>query len=551
MRVEVNRTPNSPRATVRVVKSYRVDGQPRKRIVRYLGVAHDARHLAQLIREAEMTIDHLAAEAEPGLLGVAGTYAQLQAARQAQARAAPPPLDFRNLQAIGRVCLGFHDVYGSLYEALGFHRLLPATRYRASAQALFHTVMARLANPASKRRNSLDLAANFGIELPLEKVYRMMDQLTPARIETLQRLAANAARAHHGGAIDVVLFDCTTLYFESFQVDALRQPGYSKDAKFKESQVLMALMVTHDGLPLGYELLPGATFEGHSLIPALTRLQQRLTLRHVVCVADRGMLSQANLDRLAAAGMHYVVGAKLKRHPLAEQILQWGAAAAGGRARQRAWDLAADQRLVVSYAPARAQRDAQQRARILDKLPAHEDGEAIGASRIDRGGGSRRYLKRIGTTHYELDADKIAAAARWDGLHGVVTNLPAEHDAATILSYYRDLWQVESVFRVTKHDLKIRPIYHWTEPHVHAHVAIAFMTLTLLRHLMRRLDSRQQSMSAEDIRIALTSASDSLYRDAPSNLRFAVPDPISDQCATLYRTMGVARTARPYLVTDD
>ena len=68
---------------------------------------------------------------------------------------------------------------------------------------------------------------------------------------------------------------------------------------------------------------------------------------------------------------------------------------------------------------------------------------------------------------------------------------------------------------------------------------------------MRRLDSRQQSMSVEDIRIALTSASDSLYRDAPSNLRFAVPDPISDQCATLYRTMGVARTARPYLVTDD
>ena len=113
----------------------------------------------------------------------------------------------------------------------------------------------------------------------------------------------------------MLLFDCTTLYFESFEPDRLWQPGYSKDGKFRETQVLLALMVTMEGLPVGYEVLPGASFEGHSLVPTLRRLRRAHDLRRVVCVADRGMTGEDNMAAMEAEGMHFIVGAKLKQLP--------------------------------------------------------------------------------------------------------------------------------------------------------------------------------------------------------------------------------------------
>ena len=143
----------------------------------------------------------------------------------------------------------------------------------------------------------------------------MLGNLTGARIDRLQLLARNQAQDLLNRPLDVLLFDCTTLYFESFVSDGLKQPGYSKDAKFKESQVLLALMVTPEGLPVGYEVLPGTSFEGHSLVLALRRLRRVHELRRAICVADRSMLSGANLAAMEAEGMFYIVGAKLKQLP--------------------------------------------------------------------------------------------------------------------------------------------------------------------------------------------------------------------------------------------
>ena len=120
----------------------------------------------------------------------------------------------------------------------------------------------------------------------------------------------------------MLLFDCTTLYFESVQEDALRQTGYSKDGKFKESQVVLALAVTGDGLPLSYEVFPGSCYEGHTLIPVLREMQQRQKLNQVICVADRGMMSRANMTALEEAGLHYIVGGRLRQLPHAVQKAQ-------------------------------------------------------------------------------------------------------------------------------------------------------------------------------------------------------------------------------------
>ena len=232
--------------------------------------------------------------------------------------------------------------------------------------------MARIANPVSKRASVHCLEEDFGVRLPLERVYRMMDHLTDARIQRLQQLARNQAQDLLNRPLDVLLFDCTTLYFESFVSDGLKQPGYSKDAKFMESQVLLALMVTPEGLPVGYEVLPGASFEGHSLVPALRRLRQVHELRRVICVADRGMLSRDNLAAMEAEGMFYIVGARLKKLPKGcqEEVLdpgRFGAPDAEGVRVQEV--MHQGRRIVVSHShsqdPKRAAKDARERERAL------------------------------------------------------------------------------------------------------------------------------------------------------------------------------------------
>lgn len=112
--------------------------------------------------------------------------------------------------------------------------------------------------------------------------------------------------------IDVLFYDCTTLYFESFIEDDFKQYGYSKDFKFNQSQVLLALLVTPEGLPVGYEVFPGASFEGHTLIPILKNLKAQHELNNIIFVADRGLLSEENLLFLEQEKFQYIVGPRLQ-----------------------------------------------------------------------------------------------------------------------------------------------------------------------------------------------------------------------------------------------
>ena len=144
--------------------------------------------------------------------------------------------------------------------------------------------MARIAAPASKRQSVDFLEHTFGISLELDRVYRLMDKLDAGCVNKLQRLSLQHTQqvlALFKEEIDVVFYDATTLYFESFSEDDLKQNGYSKDCKFNQPQVVLCLFVTTHGLPMGYEVFPGSTYEGHTLLASLEGLKQRFTLRNL------------------------------------------------------------------------------------------------------------------------------------------------------------------------------------------------------------------------------------------------------------------------------
>lgn len=562
MFVRVKSTANSPRKSVQIVASKRLGTKIRQEILRHVGVADDEAELERLKELAQVLVEQMQQE-EPGLfLPKALAQSRVPAgARGSRAAAAEPPLkvDLRHLREKRRDILGIHEIYGQVYDELGFGRILSTPSARPGMVGLVkQMVLARLASPLSKRGSVQHLRENFGIELSLPAVYRMMDQLDDKAIERLNHSAFTSASALFGGKINLIFYDCTTLYFESVEEDELRRKGFSKENRFAQTQVVLALAVTSEGIPLGHELYPGNTAEGNTFKVMLESLERKWPLAQLVVVADSAMLSEDNIKLLEKKKLSYIVGGRLKRlkEPLTQQVKDHAGrcrAADAARAADgatvaaegaeadlvRLGSIPVDQssRLVISYSPVRARKDAHEREKMIQKLTVKlgKHGRVKGVIG-QRGYG--RFLSVDKDAALSLNESAIAAAAAWDGLHGVRTNL-LNLSEAEVLSQYHGLWQVEDCFRVSKHDLRIRPIYHWTQRRIRAHTALCFMALCCVRHLMYRVKLQQGAMSADAIRRALLSVQASIYEDQKTGQVYQLPGRCLASAEKLYKTMGL------------
>jgi transposase len=146
-----------------------------------------------------------------------------------------------------------------------------------------------------------------------------------------------------------------------------------------------------------------------------------------------------------------------------------------------------------------------------------------------------------------LNEQKIEEDARWDGLKGIVTN-SSELTNQELLEQYSNLWQVEESFRITKHDLKVRPIYHYKESRIKAHLAISFMAYTLVRHLEYRVRLQYKKLSPQRIRTALLGVQESILYDTQHDRKFALPSAITLDAEKIYKLMGVKVNKTPYRV---
>jgi len=159
-------------------------------------------------------------------------------------------------------------------------------------------------------------------------------------------------------------------------------------------------------------------------------------------------------------------------------------------------------------------------------------------------------LRIEGDSKIVLDERKLAQAARWDGLHGVITSAK-ELTASEAIEQYRKLWQIEDCFRVAKHDLRIRPIFHWTPSWVRAHLLICFLALVCLRSLAYRVRLRFEAMSPERIIRALNSVQTSLLRDTSNQRRYVLPSRISEDARKLYTTLALKPDTTPYEIRQN
>ena len=551
MFVRKKSTPNSPRKSVQIVESVRDGQRVKQRIVRHVGIAMDDEELEQLLELAHHIKSQLEEEHTPTLFGPEKMAKLALQTREAKQNAEEPiTVDLRKLREEQRIVVGIHEIYGKIYHELGFDQVLKPSRHGQSASNILrHVVMARIANPESKRASVINLETDFGVNLNLQNVYRMMDRLDEEACEKIQRYAFQTAADLFGGKIDVIFFDATTLYFESFTEDELKQNGFSKDHKFGQPQVLLALMVTQQGIPIGYEAFPGSTYEGHTLIPMLESIKEKYNLGKVVFVADSGLLNAANLQAMDDAGFKYIIGARLRKMKsgMQKRILDMtkytGYEEQDDRLNLASFELGEKSILFVSHSEKRARKDAHDREKAIAKLQKKLS-KSKNPKELISNKGNGKFLKIEGNAKVQLDNEKCAQAAIWDGFHGVTTN-DAEMTAEDALKQYRGLWQVEESFRITKHDLKVRPIYHWTPNRIKAHLAISFMAFTCVRHLEYRVGLQYKKLSPEVIRAALIRVQSSILVD-PNKKKYAIPSQASQDARKIYQVMGLAYSSTPY-----
>ena len=549
MFVRVKTSPNSVGKSVQIVQSVRKGERVTQRIVRHVGMAYDEDELKKL----RFLTESIKLKLEAG--GQEFLFKPEEIVKLGDSGKKYKDSDYivnvKNLKEEQRLVSGIHDVYGKLFSDLGYDKVIARpSRNKATVDIFKNIVLARVANPVSKMATVDILEEDFGVTLDLDRVYRMMDGLDEPAIERLKKITYQNSLNLLGTKIDVIFYDATTVYFESFTEDELKKNGFSKDHKHNQPQVLLALMVTTDGLPVDYEIFAGDTFEGYTLIPALTKIRKKYDIDRIVFVADSAMLSKDNikcLEDLEEHNLSYIVGARLKNMaaPLKDKILN----SRNYRKVKAGYSIAeipnGDRKVIVSYSESRAAKDASDRKKAVAKLMAKLDRSKSAKSHLSNHG-YRKYLKVEGKSRVALDEEKIAFDAKWDGLHGVVTN--SDLPPASILSKYNDLWNVEAAFRVTKHDLKVRPVYHWKPRRIAAHIAICFLAYALVKHLEYRVRLQYKKLSIEKIRYALMKVQTSILFDKVKRIRYGLPSRMKRDARKIYNILDIGRSITPYII---
>jgi len=389
---------------------------------------------------------------------------------------------FESLHNSSIQTVGPELIFGKIFDYIGFNHI---------GEDLFrHLVISRLAFPLSKLKTIEYLYRYQGVSLDIDAVYRFLDKLNTKLKEQVEQIAFAHTMKVLEGKISVVFYDMTTLYFEASDEDDLRKTGFSKDGKHQNPQIFIGLLVGLGGYAIGYDIFEGNCYEGHTLIPFLEKMEQQFKLGKLVVIADSGLLSNDNITALETNGYEYILGARLKNEPgrIKTEILQHSFSDGDTISIAKTENT----RLIVNHSKARASKDEYNRKRGLTRLEKQIRAGKLTKSNINNHG-YNKYLKLTGEISIEIDYQKYDQDNVWDGLKGYITNTRLSD--AEVLENYKNLWQIEKVFRMSKTDLRIRPIYHRLRDRIEAHICIAFTAYCIYKELERALYMEKSTLS--------------------------------------------------------
>lgn len=375
---------------------------------------------------------------------------------------------------------------GQVYDHIGFNQI--------PDEVLRHLVIARISQPSSKLATVSYLRSYYKEDIDLSCIYRYMDKLYNTQMGMVQEISIAHTRKILGGSIGLLFYDVTTLYFETAPKEDMRQAGFSKDGKTSEAQVVLGLLVSQGGYPLSYSIFNGSQYEGYTMIPVIDDFVRRFSLTDFVIVADSGLMSTRNIELLRSAGYKYIVGARIKSEKTGLKEWMLSLEKVNGAAYEHKKD--DGDRLIVSYSASRAANDAKNRSKGVARLEkAYRTGK-LTKDKINKRG-YNKFLEISRDVEVTISQERIAEDEKWDGLKGYVTNTGLETNE--VIDQYHGLWVVERAFRISKGNLEMRPMFHFTERRIEAYVCICFIAYKVYKELERIIKVAGISLSVDKV----------------------------------------------------
>jgi len=514
------------KTSVRLVHSFRKDGKSKKKIIKTIGQSKEPEGIKRLKALAWS----LKKELEKKGVSVPFYFG--------------PSLSY--IRGKGQINEGVQDILGAAWKHLNLDHLICGTKKdKQWSEILKSCVFMRFLEPSSKLRAVQLIQDRFQKTFSHNQILRMMDHLSKQENKIKERLFEAARKESR--SLELLLFDVTTLYFENVSQTDLKQFGFSKDNKFNEVQVVLALLTDGQGLPLTYEIFPGNTAETKTLIDCLNKLKVRHSLKRLRLTADKAMYSKENLSYFEERkGYEYIVACPLRKLPgkLKERILD-----------KRNYRIVEEGRgffefshdggmVYVGYCLKRAERERDKMARLLEKVRkmANWCGEDV-ADRLSGQRGISRYLEKV-KAYVRIKESRIEEEERWDGIFGVCSNVKTLTGKELFASYKR-LWKIEESFRINKHTLRMRPIYHQLSRRIRSHIMMCFLTYTLLRWIETYLKGKGLVYGPQKLIDILSDIETWQVEDERTGEKYRIPKELSREGAVVYKAFGIKRRLIP------
>lgn len=377
-----------------------------------------------------------------------------------------------------------------LFEQSGIDRILRRITKEHSQlgfdlrELVFTMVVSRFVRPGSKLKifehwqNKFYPGMMVG-DIELHQLYRALTILSDHK-ESIEMDLFWQGRDLLSEEIDVILYDLTTLRFESTQAGGLRQFGYSKERRSDCTQVVLGLLVRPDGVPVGFEVYPGNTFEGKTVADIIKKMREKFKVRRFIFVGDRGLFSRKNLAAMRGPNQkdngEFIVGMKLgmfkDRHEefydlsrytkISDELAFYATEHEGDHC-------------IITWSRARAERDAKAREDILKKIRKKLAKKKITSKEFVTNTTYKRYVVGLNNgKNFAINEKAIVEDAKKDGFFGVVTNI-TNMPAVDIVTHYKSLWIIEDAFGEIKGNLRARPVFHWTDHNIVGHLTMCFL----------------------------------------------------------------------------
>jgi transposase len=342
-------------------------------------------------------------------------------------------------------------------------------------------------------------------------------------------------------SVDLFFFDTTSIYFEGNGGETLGKRGFSKDHRPDLNQMIVGTLINDEGRPVCCEIWPGNTADVKTLLPVADRLKKRFSVDLFCLVADRGMISSETLQGLDERDIPYILGSRMRKNTeIRNDVLL-----RGGRYKEiypetksgpsplkvkEVW--VDDRRYIVCLNEKQARKDAQDRQNIVASL---KEQLKKGPKALVGNKGYRRYLK-VDSDYVAIDEAKIEEESRYDGKWVLRTNtkLPAE----TVALKYKELIQVEQVFRDMKSIFETRPVFHQTDETIRGHVFCSFLALVVRKELESRMEKSGHSFEWNDIKQDLEALQEVTITE--QNKSLAVRTECIGTCGKVFQAVGVA-----------